>query len=192
MANGSGGAGGWRRQQQTTGDGRRETGASGRPYDDGRGREPQQQHAQPTGAGQKKGSRGYKDLIAWQKAMQLVPVVYRLVQRLPNEERFALADQLRRAAVSVPANIAEGQGRGYSAEFARALAVARGSLAELDTLLLTAVALGYLKPRDLEEVDELMLAVRMITQKLIQRLRDGPKDSDGRRTTGDGRRGDVR
>jgi four helix bundle protein len=108
--------------------------------------------------------------------MELVPIVYRLVQRLPPEEKFALADQLRRAAVSVPANIAEGQGRGYPAEFARALTVARGSLAELDTLLIVAAALGYLKPADLSQTDDLIGHVRALTVRLIQRLRDGPKE----------------
>jgi hypothetical protein len=72
-------------------------------------------------------TRGYRELIAWQKAMQLVPAVYRLVRQLPAEERYALSDQLRRAVVSIPANIAEGQARQHAAEFAQHLAIARGS-----------------------------------------------------------------
>jgi four helix bundle protein len=72
--------------------------------------------------------------------MQLVPAVYRLVKHLPAEERYALSDQRRRAVVSIPANIAEGQARQHAPEFAQHLAIARGGLAEVDTLLLVAVS----------------------------------------------------
>ena len=80
-------------------------------------------------------TRGYRDLIVWQKAMDLVPDVYRLTKRLPREELYGLSSQIQRAAVSVPANIAEGQGSGSSKLFVRYLCIARASLAELDTLL---------------------------------------------------------
>ncbi len=115
-------------------------------------------------------TRAYRELIVWQKAMQLVPVVYRLVKKLPAEERYALSDQLRRAAVSIPANIAEGQARQHPGEFAQFLAVARGSLAEVDTLLLVAVSLGYLSAGDLDPVTPLILEVRRLLQGLIQSL----------------------
>ena len=77
----------------------------------------------------------YKKLIAWQKAMDLTDEIYRLVKYLPAEERFALSDQMRRSAVSVPSNIAEGYGRHTENEFKEYLAIARGSVFELETQL---------------------------------------------------------
>ena len=74
-----------------------------------------------------------EDLIVWQKAMDLTIEVYRLVKFLPREETYALSDQMRRAAVSIPSNIAEGHGRNSNKEFANFLSIARGSLTELRT-----------------------------------------------------------
>ena len=71
-------------------------------------------------------TRGYKDLIVWQMAMDLVPEVYQLSKRLPPEELYGLSDQIRRAAVSIPANIAEGQARQHPGEFIQHLSIARG------------------------------------------------------------------
>ncbi|MCC6741934.1 MAG: four helix bundle protein [Planctomycetia bacterium] len=79
--------------------------------------------------------RGYTDLIAWKKAIDLCEPVYNLARELPNDERFELSTQLRRAVVSVAANIAEGAVRRGSREFARFLGIALGSLAEVDTLV---------------------------------------------------------
>jgi four helix bundle protein len=90
------------------------------------------------------GSRNYKDLLAWQKAMDLVTVCYKLTANFPASERYGLTDQLRRAAVSIPANIAEGQGRQYDAEFVRFLYIASGSLAELETHIQIAQRLDYI------------------------------------------------
>jgi four helix bundle protein len=117
-------------------------------------------------------TRGYKELNVWQKAMDLMPVVYRLAKQLPREELYALSDQIRRAAVSVPANIAEGQGRQHRAEFVQHLSIARASLAELDTLLLIAQRLGYLTEPDLHTVTPLMIEVRRLLQGLLQSLRN--------------------
>ena len=117
-------------------------------------------------------TRGYKDLIVWQKAMALVPPVYQLVQKLPKHENYALSDQIRRAVISVPANIAEGQARQHKPEFAQHLAIARGSLAELDTLLLTAINLDYLSAADLEPIQAMLIEIRRLLQGLIQSLRD--------------------
>ncbi len=78
----------------------------------------------------------YKRLKAWQKAMDLTEEVYRLVRLLPREETYALSDQLRRAVVSMPSNIAEGHGRGSDKEFVKFLTIARGSLFEVETQLL--------------------------------------------------------
>ena len=87
--------------------------------------------------------QSYKDFIVWQKAMDLTVEVYRLVKFLPREETYALSDQMRRAAVSIPSNIAEGQGRNSTKEFINFLAVARGSQTELETQLQICVKLKY-------------------------------------------------
>ena len=116
-------------------------------------------------------TRGYRDLIVWQRAMALVPVVYRLVRKLPKEENWALSDQIRRAAISVPANIAEGQARQHKMEFVQYLAIARGSLAELDALLQTASNLEYIQPDDLGVTERLITEVRRLLQGLIQKVR---------------------
>jgi len=93
----------------------------------------------------------YRELEAWQYAMDLVETVYRLTRSFPSEERYCLAGQLRRASVSIPSNIAEGQGRGSRKEFCQFLWVARGSLCELETQLLIAGRLGYLDRSATEE-----------------------------------------
>jgi len=82
--------------------------------------------------------RKYQQLIVWQKAMLLVSEIYRLTQGFPDNEKFGLTSQLRRAAVSVPSNIAEGSGRGSYKDFCRFLYQARGSLTEIETQLLIA------------------------------------------------------
>ena len=79
--------------------------------------------------------KSFRDLLVWQKAMQLVTDIYRVTRSFPKEEQFGLTTQLRRAAVSVPANIAEGQGRRHSREFDNFLSMALGSLAEVQTHL---------------------------------------------------------
>jgi four helix bundle protein len=89
--------------------------------------------------------KDYKDLVVWQKAMELVTAIYQATQTFPKEELYGLTSQLRRAAVSVPSNIAEGQGRLTRGEFRQFLGQAKGSLSELETQLLIAQNLGYLK-----------------------------------------------
>ena len=87
---------------------------------------------------------GYRDLDAWKEGIVLVELVYELSARLPTDERFGLVQQMRRAAVSVPANVAEGHDRGATKEFSRFIGIARGSLAELETHLEVALRLGML------------------------------------------------
>ena len=81
------------------------------------------------------GRGGYRDLVAWQQAMELADALYDATESWPPPENYRLTDQVRRAAISVPSNIAEGQGRGSSGDFARFLTIAYGSLCELETQL---------------------------------------------------------
>jgi four helix bundle protein len=90
--------------------------------------------------------RSYKDLLVWQKAMDLVTAIYQSTAAFPTDERFGLTSQLRRAAVSIPSNIAEGQGRLSEREFRQFLGQARGSLMEVETQLQIAQNLGYIEP----------------------------------------------
>lgn len=92
--------------------------------------------------------RRYEELIAWQKAMLLAKNVYRIQKDLPKEEMCALGDQIRRAVVSIPSNIAEGFGRESDKDFRRFLSIARGSLCEVRTQLQLAASLGYLQVSD--------------------------------------------
>jgi four helix bundle protein len=92
--------------------------------------------------------RSYRDLVVWQKSIDLVVETYRLAGSLPASERYVLRDQLLRASISVPANIAEGQGRLSKADYVRHLSVARGSLLELETLLHVARTVGHLREQE--------------------------------------------
>ncbi|MBZ5555007.1 MAG: four helix bundle protein [Acidobacteriia bacterium] len=87
----------------------------------------------------------YSDLIVWQKAMDLTQEVYTVTRCFPKEEIYGLTSQLRRAAVSVPSNIAEGQGRKSTSEFLQHLSIAYGSLLEVETQVLIAERLAYLE-----------------------------------------------
>jgi four helix bundle protein len=89
--------------------------------------------------------RSYRDLVAWRLAVDASVAVYRVTERFPDHERYGLTQQLRRAAVSIPSNVAEGWGRGASQDNHRFLRMARGSLYEVETQLVIAGKLGYLE-----------------------------------------------
>jgi four helix bundle protein len=91
----------------------------------------------------------YQDLVAWQKAIEFVQRIYAITSKFPQEEMFGLKSQMRRAAVSVPSNIAEGQGRATRGEFLQFLGHARGSLYELETQIVIASKLAYLSAPEL-------------------------------------------
>jgi len=114
--------------------------------------------------------RHYKDLLVWQKGILLAKLVYKLTARFPVDERFGLTSQMRRAAVSVPSNIAEGQARQGTKEFLQFLSHAEGSLAELETQLLLSTQLEFANDADvapaLREVDELQKMVIALKRKL--------------------------
>jgi len=107
-------------------------------------------------------AKTHKDLIVWQKAMDLVEELYRLTETMPKSETYGLTSQIRRAAVSVPSNIAEGAARNHDKEFVQFLYVALGSAAELETQLLLAERMSYITnaPFDgLTEVKKLLLGL---------------------------------
>ena len=110
---------------------------------------------------------GYKELIVWQKAMELVKLVYAQIKLFPAEERFALSDQLRRAVISIPSNIAEGNGRASHKDYAHFLSIARGSLYETMTQLDIAVSLGYIKPS--LDIENLSVEIRRILHAMIEK-----------------------
>lgn len=114
--------------------------------------------------------KDFKDLFLWQRAMDLVVEVYDLVKKLPKEELFALSDQIRRAVISIPSNIAEGQGRNSSKEFIHLLSIAKGSKAELETQLLLCVRINYLKELEIEKAMSLVEEVGKMLHSLQKRL----------------------
>ena len=114
--------------------------------------------------------KGYKDLIAWQKAMDLVEAIYRLTQPFPSEEKFGLTSQLRRAAVSIPSNIAEGYSRRSRADYVRFLDIARGSANEIETQLLIAVRLHVAGEDQAAKVMEQAMEVQRILKGLVDSL----------------------
>ena len=108
-------------------------------------------------------SSNHRDLIVWQKAIDLTVEVYNLVKLLPKDETYALSEQMRRAVVSIPSNIAEGQGRNSSKEFVRFLSMARGSLRELSTQLEICERIEYMNSEQtnkaksiIEEIDKML------------------------------------
>jgi four helix bundle protein len=115
-------------------------------------------------------SSDYKDLAAWKQAMELVREIYTVTRSFPREELFGLTSQMRRSAVSIPSNIAEGKGRYSQKELLQFLYKARGSLMELETQVYIARDLGYLDPQVGQCVSAKVLAVARILSGLIKRF----------------------
>jgi len=114
--------------------------------------------------------KNYKNLLVWQLAIDIAPKIYRLIRKLPKEETFALGMQLRRAVISVPSNIAEGQAREYQKEFLQYLSIAKGSLAEVHTQLIIAQKLGYLTVEEIEHIEMEIGQVARLLHGLIHKL----------------------
>ena len=112
---------------------------------------------------------GYQNLEVWKKSMKLVTDVYLQVKALPKEETYSLADQIRRSAVSIPSNIAEGSSRNSSKEFIQFLYIALGSACELETQLLIAKNVGYIE--SFHTVESELLAVKKMLNALISSLK---------------------
>ena len=109
----------------------------------------------------------YKELKVWQKSMELAKEIYSLVKKLPKEELYVLSDQMRRAAISIPSNIAEGNGRKSHTEYSRFLDIARGSQFELETQLHICIMLNYLTENETQKAFELISEVGRMLNSLI-------------------------
>ncbi|MGH8100911.1 MAG: four helix bundle protein [Chthoniobacterales bacterium] len=115
-------------------------------------------------------TRSYKDLIVWQKGIALAKLIYQLTQKFPSEEKFGLVAQMRRAAVSIPSNIAEGQARHTAGEFVQFISHAEGSLAELDTQLILSIELGFSRENPSQPALELIAELRRMLNVLRRKL----------------------
>jgi four helix bundle protein len=117
-------------------------------------------------------AQSFRELQVWQRSMQLTVAVYRLTQSFPREEIYGLTSQIRRAAVSVPSNIAEGHGRLSGGEFRQFLGIARGSNFELQTQLEIARALQFGKPELIDEAESLSHEVGKMIFALLESVKD--------------------
>ena len=116
------------------------------------------------------GLQKYEDLVVWQKAVDLAVEVYKIAKLLPNEERYVLSDQMRRAAVSIPSNIAEGHERNTTKDFIKHLHIAKGSKGELETQLLICIRLQYLTQSQIEVAQSLISEIGKMLNALIHSL----------------------
>ena len=114
----------------------------------------------------------FRDLVVWQKAMNLVVEIYALTREFPRSEEYRLVGQMTRAAVSIPANLAEGHARQTRRDYAHFVAIAKGSQAELETYLILVERLGFATPARMENASSLCGEVRRMLIALHQRLQD--------------------
>ncbi len=118
--------------------------------------------------------RSYKDLKTWQRSYQLCLEIYKITKGFPKEEIYGLTSQIRRAAVSVPCNVAEGYGRKTTPEYIRSLYIAYGSTCELETQVLLSGDLGYIDAGKLKKVQDGVGEVERMLKALIKSLEDKP------------------
>jgi len=112
----------------------------------------------------------HKDLIVWQKSMEFVTNIYNITKAFPKDEIYGLTNQIRRASVSVPSNIAEGAARKGKTEFKQFLYIALGSLAEVETQLIISKEITYITIETLEELNEKLTTIRKLLLGLIKSL----------------------
>ncbi len=115
--------------------------------------------------------QSFRDLVVWQKSIDLVTEIYQISRRFPKEELFGLTSQIRRAAVSIPSNIAEGRGKSSKGEFQQFLHHSRGSLAEVETQIIIAQNLGYLSKEETEQIIEMTSEVGRLLHGLITSIK---------------------
>jgi four helix bundle protein len=128
------------------------------------------QAGEQNAANGKKNVKSYKDLFVWQKGITLVKRIYQLTQTFPDAERFGLVSQMRRAAVSIPSDIAEGKARHTRKEFIQFLSHSEGSVAELETQVILGVELGYCTLADRQEITNLTTELSKMLDSLRRRL----------------------
>ncbi len=117
-----------------------------------------------------KAVKSYQDLVVWNKGVDLVAEIYKLTQSLPANEQFGLTSQMRRAAISIPANVAEGFGRWHAKDFARFLLIANGSVKELETHLHLCARLGYLQQKQIDAAMNLSTEISKIIFSIKRKL----------------------
>ena len=117
------------------------------------------------------GMKSYKELDVWQKAVSLAIDIYKIAEKFPHSEKFGLTSQIQRAVTSVPANIAEGWGRGSTKEYIQFLHIARGSLLELETHVIIAQKLDYISNDQLNEVSGSIEGIAKMLNRLINTLK---------------------
>lgn len=123
------------------------------------------------GDGVERSDKGFRKLIVWQKAHQLVLLIYKLTEKFPKAEIYALTSQLQRAAVSVPANIAEGYGYGRDGQTGRFLEIARGSLSEVEYYLVLCQDLRYISTDEYQQAETLRAEVGFLLYRLLQTVK---------------------
>lgn len=116
-------------------------------------------------------TKNYRDLIVWQKAIDIAEQTYKLTAKFPKEEMYGIISQMRRSAVSIASNIAEGQERGTPAQFVHFLTVSKGSLCELETQLLIASRLNYLSELEFKAFEENLFEIGRLLNGLIKSQR---------------------
>ena len=114
--------------------------------------------------------KSFRDLIVWQKAMVLVTEIYGITKNFPKDEIYGLTSQIRRSAISVPSNIAEGYGRNSTLDYTRFLQIARGSLYELQTQLEIAANIDYLQSAQYEEITHAINEIERMLNSMIKKL----------------------
>ncbi len=115
-------------------------------------------------------ARDYRDLLVWQKGIAIAKKVYQITERFPAAERFGLNSQMRRCAVSIPSNIAEGQARSTTGEFVQFISHAEGSAAELDTQLILSEELKYCGPAEAAQLHDMTSEMRRMLNSLRRKL----------------------
>jgi four helix bundle protein len=114
--------------------------------------------------------KNFKELKVWQKSYQVCLEIYKITAKFPKEERFGLTSQIRRAAVSVPSNIAEGYGRRTTPDYIRSLYIAYGSNCELETQILLSADIGYISAALLQRIEDAIQEVERMLKALIKSL----------------------
>lgn len=112
----------------------------------------------------------YKDLIVWQKSILLCKEIYKVTENFPKSELYGLISQIRRSSVAIPSNIAEGQKRGHKTEYIQFLRIAYGSGAELETQLIIALNINFLKVKDFDLLNNLLQEIMKMLNKLLNVL----------------------